>query len=271
MTPRLLINVLTMEARRLMSYRVDFWINALVAFFVQIGVVYFLWKAVFSESGKQIIGGYDFHSMVYYYILVVLLGKFIGSTGFETGRISQEIYDGSLTRYLIYPTQYFPFKYAQHLGRLGPALVQFAIFGTGCVIFFSIPDGMNITPASVLMAASSVFMANLLNFILFCPTECVAFWQDNVWSLNVMMRFVIMLLGGGMLPLTVFPTWAQDILFWLPFQYMYHFPVNALMGKITWHVWLSGLGVSLIWCLLISGVTRIVWRRGMVQYTGVGI
>ena len=123
MKPRLMLSVLTMEARKLMSYRTDFWINAILAFIIQFGVVYYLWSAVYVESGEDVIGGFSFRSMVYYYIIVILLGKFIGAHGYESGTVAQEIYDGSLTRYLIYPLRYFPFKYAQHLGRLGPAFV----------------------------------------------------------------------------------------------------------------------------------------------------
>ena len=49
--PRLLWRVTSLEARTHMSYRVDFWLNAVVGFVADFGVVYFLWMAVFRESG----------------------------------------------------------------------------------------------------------------------------------------------------------------------------------------------------------------------------
>jgi ABC-type uncharacterized transport system permease subunit len=50
-----------------MSYRADFWISALFGFVIQMGVVYFLWDAMFRESGQERIGGYTFRPMLMYY------------------------------------------------------------------------------------------------------------------------------------------------------------------------------------------------------------
>src|SRR5690606_19127890 len=116
MNASLFRHVLSIEARKLMSYRVDFWVNVILGFCIQMVVTFFLWKAIFAESGEATIGGYSFHGMLYYYVLVILLGKLVRGSDFGAPGVSAEIYDGTLTRYLVYPTSYFPFKYAQHLG-----------------------------------------------------------------------------------------------------------------------------------------------------------
>ena len=62
-------------------------------------------------------------AMIVYYVAAILLGKLV--KGNERDRsISEDIYEGSLTRYLLYPSSYIAFKYAEHLGSLLPAFVE---------------------------------------------------------------------------------------------------------------------------------------------------
>ncbi|MFH0792491.1 MAG: ABC-2 family transporter protein, partial [bacterium] len=134
MTPRLFLRIVSMQVRKLMSYRMDFWINAVASFFVQLGVIYFLWQAIFRQTGRPSIGGYTFNGMIVYYLMVILLGKFVRGADNES-QMSREIYDGSLTRYLVYPTRYFIFKFGERLGDLAPALMQLVLFGSFLPLF----------------------------------------------------------------------------------------------------------------------------------------
>jgi ABC-type uncharacterized transport system permease subunit len=150
--PRLFWQVLSVEIRARMSYRADFWINALVGFLAEFGLVWFLWDALFRESGRDVIAGFDRTGMVVYYLTVILLGKFIRGREFE-GAVSHDIYQGDLTRYLLYPAPYFPFKLAQRLGALAPAVMQFALFGTGAAIFLDVPPELMPTAGTIARAA----------------------------------------------------------------------------------------------------------------------
>jgi ABC-2 type transport system permease protein len=269
-SPRLFVQVLSIQARKLMSYRANFWIAAVVAFVVELALAWFLWSAVFRETGRAEIAGFTLSAMVYYYVAAILLGKLVKGPEREMD-VSQEIYDGSLTRYLLYPTNYVAFKYAQQLGHTLPAVVELAIFGVAALVVLPAPDGLDVSAQSVLMAAVSVAVSNLLHFLLVFPIEGVAFWADNVWSLNVMYRFVSQMLGGLMLPLTMFPAWAQPALDLLPFKYLYFFPATTLLGHVGPAEWARGIAVSLLWCAVAALAGRLVWLRGTRQYTGVGI
>ena len=114
-------------------------------------------------------------------------------------------------------------------------------------------------------------VANLLIFLLRFIAQLVSFWADNVWSLNVMLRFTTELLGGLMLPLTLFPQWTQDLLVWTPFPYLFYVPVMVLLGEIGVVEWVQGLAVAAVWIAVAALVALRVWRRGTLGYTGVGI
>src|SRR5204862_7635086 len=122
-----------------------------------------------------------------------------------------------------------------------------------------------------LMAAGAVVVANVLYFVLIFPLQEVAFWADNVWTLNVMFRFASQMLGGFLLPLSLFPEWSRPALAALPFKYLYNFPAMTLIGRVSLAEWAAGMSIAIAWCFVIGGTSYVVWRRGTRQYTGVGI
>ncbi|HTF56630.1 MAG TPA: ABC-2 family transporter protein [Planctomycetota bacterium] len=261
-------DLLTTEIRRRMSYRADFWLSAFSALAVRLAVVWFIVKAVFAGSGRPGIGGYDAQGMLVYYSAAILVGKLVQTTELEQG-ISQDIYEGALTRYLLYPVPYGVVKYVQQLGALGPAIVQLVLFGAWLPFVVGIPRGF--TAAGIAMGIGAIAVANLLQFLITFPIQLIAFWADNVWSLMVMHRFASALLGGMLAPLSLFPDSAQRVLQALPFRYLFAFPVETLLGRISAAEWCAGMVVALAWCGMMALVGRAVWRSGTYQYTGVGI
>ena len=270
MRAALAAQIFSVEARKAMSYRTDFWINSVVVFAANLAIAYYLWHAIFAESGQSTIGGFTREGMILYYVLALLIGKVVSGNERELSA-AQDIYQGSLTRYLLYPAGYFGFKYTEHLGSLVPALVQLVLFGGVASLLFDFSDLGAITVATVARTLVAVIVASLLMFLMNYAIQGVAFWADNVWSLQVMMRFITSLLGGLMLPLDLFPEWARQILELLPFQALFYFPVMTLLGRVGTVDWLQTLGLSVLWCAVIGAIGRIVWKRGYRIYTGVGI
>jgi len=269
MSPRVFLQVLNVEFRSQLSYRADFWINALAGFVAEFGVTWFVWAAVFRESGKTVIGGYTFEGMVLYFLAVVLLGKLVSGREFE-GAVAGDIYEGTLNRYLVFPASFTAFKYAQRIGHLGTAFVQFVLFGVVTLLVLRLPPG-GVSFGSVAMTAVTMVAANLLYFLFDNLIQYVAFWADNVWSLDVAKRWIVMLLGGFMLPLSVFPGSVRRVLDLLPFRFFYDFPARVFLGQIAFVTWVQGLALMGIWGIVTWLLGRYLWHRGQLQYTGVGI
>jgi len=267
---RLYSHVASVEARKAMSYRADFWVNVILSFFAQLGVMWYLWQAIFATTGQATIGGWDLPAMLRYYILVILAGKLVRGQEMMAG-LSQDIYDGGLSRYLLYPASYWAFKYAQHLGSLLPSLVQFLLFFLCLPLLPGGVGDFHPGAAALLMGALAMALGNLLYWLLQLPLQAVAFWADNVWSLGVLLRFISGLLGGAMLPLDLFPDSARRVLEWLPFAYLFDLPVRALMGQLDPAAWLKGMAICAGWCLALYVVSGKLWRSGERGYTGVGI
>lgn len=275
MSPRLFLHVASMSARRAMSYRIDFWIHAVVGFLTELALAWFLWAGMFAgmsaaAMGVAVIGGLTFEGLVRYAVLVALVGKVVRGNDLE-GAIAQEIYDGSLSRYRVYPVSHYLFKYAQHVGSLLPGVVQLLLFGAAWVLLQGGSGLEGITPLGVLGFVAALVLGNVLQFALAWPIQGVAFWAENVWSLMVALRFVAGLLGGSMLPLSVFPEAVRPWLDALPFRYLYAFPVEVLTGLVDGAGFVRGAAICLAWVVGLRLLGVYVWRRGDRIYSGAGM
>ncbi|MGE0191957.1 MAG: ABC transporter permease [Planctomycetota bacterium] len=270
MSPRLFLAVTAQQVRRSLAYRADFWISSTSGFVTTFGLAWCVWTAVYASAGGAEIRGWSLDAMLLYMVVVVLLGRIVRGGDLDT-TISNEIYEGGLNRYLVFPVAYQPFKYAQSVGNLVPALVQLALF---CGLFLAIvgrPADIHITPFGVLGAIAAMALGHVLYFLLGYPLELVAFWADNVWSLSVTLRFVTSLLGGMMIPLALFPDWAQDLLAFTPFPILFGVPAETLLGRLDPATWARHMVVALVWCVIVQRLGAWVWRRGSLRYTGVGM
>lgn len=270
MSPRLFLKVVSLEARTKLSYRVEFWLAAVASFAADFGVVWFVWMAMFRESGAATIGGWTREGIVLYYLTVVLVGKLVRFREFG-GNVSHDIYQGGLNKYLVFPVGYLPYKLAQRVGVQTPRLLQFGLLGVIAVLVLDLPADAAPTAASALMAAAAVAMAFLLNFLMDACIHQVAFWADNVWSLDVAKWFITSMLGGFMLPLSVFPEWARTAMEWLPFRLLFDVPARVLLQRADAAEWAGALASGVFWCAVFAVVARVLWRRGSLEYTGVGI
>jgi len=257
------------EVRKLLSYRVDFWLEFAGSLVVQIALAWFLWNAVLEARGTDTVGGLGLQALVLYYLLVPLVEKI--TRGHEMGFLSAEIYDGTLTRYLVYPVPLFGYKYVLHLAVSSIAFVQMLIALGIFVVGVGVPEPFTITWTSFAFGMLAALVASALYFHMAACLEMVAYWADNVWSLLVMLRFGIRLLGGGMIPLTLFPDAAQGVLEFLPFAALLSFPIRTILGELGPVEYARAMLLLIAWTVFFAWLARRIHARGALRYTGVGI
>lgn len=262
-------SIFKMEVRSILAYRVSFWINFLGTCLGHLGLSYFLWSAIYQGTVGKIIGGMNFQMMILYSFLAPMTIKTI--MGLQMLDISQDIYTGGLNKFIIYPVHYFQVKWIQQmthtLSRLTQLLITFLLY----LIVIKMPDGFHIKAINVFLFFINVLISSTLFFVMEALMELTAFWAENVWSLSVLLRFLLNFFGGAWLSLSLFPDWSQHMLTLLPFRGMIYTPVKLLMGEIGFSEWLQVQLISMTWILIITLVVVLVWRKGRLIYTGVGI
>ncbi len=261
--------VYTLELRRIFSYRIDFWMG----FFVQLvgvgGTAYYLWSSIFADSHATELGGFSLPSIVLYYLLVPVIDRL--TNGNSRGGVSNDIYDGSLTRYLVYPVPFYLYKYITRFAFTSLTIIQYAMVLGAFALFVPKMSDAPISLNSALLALGFTLVAGAVFFSFQFLIEMTAFWADNVWSLLVMLRFCVAFLGGATIPLSFLPERFTHFLHYTPFPAFASLPIQLALGRAGLAEATQGLWVLALWQAGLGLLCWIVWKRGTRQYTGVGI
>jgi ABC-2 type transport system permease protein len=213
--------------------------------------------------------GFSFHGILFYYLFASFCARIV--TDSSSGDISDEIYQGALTRYLLYPLSFFFYKYVSCFASQIIALVQMIVCLGVAIWLWGLPSDQAISFSSILLGSIIALGAGYVYFSLGSCLEQVAFWQDTVWNLLAMLRFAGGLLGGLLIPLSFFPHWAVVITNLTPFPYIYAFPIRCFLGQVPADEWFRSASILLVWAGIASVLSRIIWSRGLKVYSGVGI
>ncbi|MCT4641849.1 MAG: ABC-2 family transporter protein [Bacteriovoracaceae bacterium] len=260
--------VFFMELRKLTTYRLDFWVNFIGITAFKLVISYYLWLNIFEYTGKSEIGGYTFKQIVLYYIIASVLYKILQAG--MIGNIANDIYQGSLNKYILYPIDFFNFKITSYLAHAFVYLMQLIIAITAYHYFIA-PVLGDLGFIDLILFSVSILLGGVCYFFMNAICELIAFWADNIWSLSVMLRFFMGFFGGVMIPLTMFPSWAQEIISYTPFPYFISVSLNVFWSKATHLETLAAMGIQIVWTFIFYGACKYIYMKGRYKYTGVGI
>jgi ABC-2 type transport system permease protein len=261
-----LMAIFIQELKKLLMYRLEFWINFLGQTFFSITISYSLWATIYSNNQTTEMQGYNLNEILIYYIFAPLLFRLV--QGENIGNISRDIYEGSLSKYLVYPISFMQYKTMTYLAYSAYYYVQMLLFFIICKFFIS-ETPLNFF--NIIEATPFLIISCLTYFALTSIIEQIAYWADNIWSLSVLMRFCLGLFGGSMIPLAFFPEGFLNFLKLTPFPYFIHVPLKILTGETDFSQNLSAFFILFIWYLLLSFISHLVWNRGKYIYQGAGM
>lgn len=256
------------EAKRLIAYRAQFWFELISSSVIEIIISIAVWKAVFASSGVDTLNGYSLSYMIVYLTTATFFGQATKGTG--VGTFQREVYEGSLTKYLIFPLSVYSYKFGTFMPRSMFAVVQLFV---GLIVIWltgNWPETLNLNLSSILLGLVMLFLACLLNFFLIILVESISFWVDNVWTLSYALQVAVIFLSGKVIPLDFFPAWIASSIAYTPFPYLAYVPARIFLGSSTFSYCLTSFGITLLWIFIVFQASRYVMKKGLYQYTGVG-
>ncbi len=249
------------------TYRWNFLLRSLFDVVPLVGTVY-LWRALFATRGAAI-GGYEFNSMVYYFLLVSLASNLITPTDDES-QIAADIRDGQLNALLIKPVNYLAYRVSLFLGYrtmyTAVTLPWIILLFVGFHSFVTVPHHA----LTWLWTGLSLIMAAFLQFCVAYAVAMLAFWLLEISTVVFIIYSFEYFLSGHMFPLDLMPAWFRAVLEWLPFTYELFFPVAVFLEKVQGAALLKGLAIQAGWLLVSWLVGRVMWTRGMRRYGAFG-
>ena len=256
-----------------LAYRGDFALGTLMRFLPIITQI-FLWWAVFESVGSgsadtNRLAGYSFQEMVAYYLLS-MLGRAFSSMPGLASTVAKQIREGESKKYVIQPIDLGGFML---LGRVAHKIAYYTIATLPFALVFFLCRGYFSgwpSPDVLLAFIISLLLAFLLGFFLDLCIGLIGFWFLEVSSLLFIYMLLNFFLSGHMFPLDLLPTPWNAVVDYLPFKYLAYFPAAIFLGKVpTDELW-TQVGIDFIWVLVMMGVARFLYARGVVRYSGYG-
>ncbi|MBV9671413.1 MAG: ABC-2 family transporter protein, partial [Verrucomicrobia bacterium] len=93
-------------------YRWNFLLRAIFELCPLIGTI-FVWRSIFESRGKGI-GDYNYASIVFYFVLVLVLGTLISPQDDEW-QVAADIRDGQINSFVIKPANYLAYRFTLFL------------------------------------------------------------------------------------------------------------------------------------------------------------
>lgn len=230
-------------------------------------VLILMWTAIYKE--QTLIRGFTMEEMITY----VLIGNLfhIIVRNFFSDFIASEINEGRLSMFLIKPMSYFRFAFSREIGRNSLPMLMSLATQALVMLFFLDTLVINTDARYLVLIGAMLILAYFAELLLSFLVALVAFWTDEVDGLFRTVERVKRFFSGGYFPLTLLPSVLVQTSFLLPFAYSFFVPAQLYLKKIDLSAGLKGLCVQAIWIVLLYCIVRIVWRRGLRRYEGVGI
>jgi ABC-2 type transport system permease protein len=248
-------------------YRWNFLLRSLFGLVPLAGSV-LIWRAIFKERGSDV-AGYDYHAMVWYFLLTILVNNLITPTEDEW-QIAAEIRDGQMNAFLVKPFNYLGYRLSLFASyRL---LYTLCTLGPLAVLVWFFRDFVVLPASSFTWAAAAVslVMAGLIQFFVAYALAMLAFWILEISTIVFILYSFEYFLSGQIFPLDIMPVWMHSILQILPFTYELFFPISIFLGKVTGPALWSGLAIQTIWLLITWMTARTLFRQGVRHYQAVG-
>jgi ABC-2 type transport system permease protein len=218
-----------------------------------------LWMTTYSAVRHSTLSGYTVSSVVWY--LAVTEAIIMGSPRLVT-RLSEEIKQGDVAYRLTKPVDYVFYNYADYLGESTVRIaLNLIIAGAVATLCFGGPP---ITFTSVWQFIVITFGALSLQFFMYMSLCLLLFWIEDGRGLELILSRCIMILGGMMIPIPMFPHWLGTICSWLPFQAVAYLPAKTFV-HIGVNDYPEQLGLVYLWTLIFAGICRFLYRKGVKQ------
>jgi len=248
-------------------YRWNFLLRSVFGIVPLIGTVY-LWQAIFNSRGSAI-AGYEYSSMIFYFLLTVFVDQLITPTEDEW-QIAAEIRDGKISAYLIKPMNFLGYRTALYASyRL---LYISIVFVPIAILAWVFREHLRFPEHALtwLAFAASTLMAAGIQFLICYSIAMFAFWVLEISTIILLLYSFEYFLSGHLFPLDVLPASLQGFVKWSPFTYELFFPVQICMERVAGRALAEGLCIEAGWLLVMYVLARVLWSRGVRKYQAVG-
>jgi len=224
-----------------------------------------VWSVVSKSSGGSL-GGYTTGDFAAYFIVLMLVNQFTFT--WIMWEFEYRIREGNFSFALLKPVHPIHSDIADNVSSKMITLPVMAVIAVGLGFFFH----ASFSPPlwAILLFIPALLLAFFVRFLLEWTLAEAAFWTTRVSAINQTYFVLALFLSGQLAPLSLLPHPVQVVGMILPFRWFLGFPVELLLGRLTFTQALIGLGAQVAWLSAGLVLLRVVWRAGLKVYSAVG-
>lgn len=262
-TLRLYLGFVRLAFLKFLAYRLRYY-TGIVSYTIFVTGNAYLYRALFESRVDTQIGGLTLPEMVTY-IAVAWIGRSFTFNNIDRTLASQ-VQKGEIAMQLIKPLHPQTVMMFEAMGEAAFRLLLFTLPIMAVVVpLYDIqgpaqPVLYGWTALSFLLA---LVVGSQLNFLV----GCLAFDLKNITGVMRAKHISMDFLSGVLVPFSFFPSWAQTLMAFLPFQSLSYVPVTIYLGKRTGDDLAAAIVLQIIWALGLFIAGRLAWNRAMRRIT----
>ena len=183
-----------------------------------------LWTTTYTNRGITTLDGFSISDMVWYLVIAETIAMSLPQL---TRRIDQDVRSGQLAYLLGRPCNYVFYNFAQYLGeRLVRLTINGVVGAVVALIFVGLP---HFTWMGIAAWPLVTFFALSIDFVAYFSIGLLAFWTEETSSFAFIFNRLTLVLGGVLVPITLFPEPLRSIALILPFSTILYGPSRTLV------------------------------------------
>jgi ABC-2 type transport system permease protein len=253
----------------ILAFRLRYY-TGILTYLINVTVYYFIWSAVYKPQGAHLgvtsanMGGYNLPQMLTYVSVGWILRSFYWNTIDQ--EMAYEVIEGKIAMDLIKPVSVQWMWMWRAMGESAFRLVMLTA-PTAVIIMLIFPV---LRPASLagfgmflLGAIGSFLLMGAINFMI----GTCAIPLKSILALIRAKYWLIELLSGLLVPVTMFPKGLQRVMSLLPFEHIAFTPLQIYLGKISGIAAGRALAIQWLWIAALLWLGALWWRRATQKIT----
>jgi len=263
-TLRVIRRLFAVNIANTLAYRAEFFIYMFGSIITPI-MALMIWRATLTSGAGLPV---DTRYLTTYFVLSSLAA--LVTSAWHQMWLPSMIRDGKLSIWLVRPGSVFFEIVANNLAEKA---IKFLFLAPMVGIFWWFYRDDVVVKASVLrwigFTACLLFGA-LFYFSLQALIGTVAFWWQDARAVDWFAGMVQAILLGGIVPLVLFPDWAQGFVNAQPYRYRFAFALDVLLRDMSRQELVTGFILQAGYAIGFAMLARWCWLRGLRSYSAVG-
>jgi ABC-2 type transport system permease protein len=258
------IKMIAVSASKELQYRATS-VLLLLGIAVEAAFYLILWQAVIRAGGGSLHGWNGGQIAAYFIVWTLVRNMSIAFTpyGFE-----ERIRDGTFSSALLRPQHPIHHDLAEFAGwKLVMTALWIPVAAAFAVAF---RPAMTVTALEAGVFVVAVWAGFVARTLYLWLLGLMTFWTTRASALFDLFLAAELLFSGRLVPIDFLPGWARDVAAVLPFQWVFSFPIEALVRDLDGVDLLHGLLMQALWIGIGVTLVAVTWRFAVRRHSAVG-